>query len=71
MTAYLGSGSDFMGQVKQWVGPGVSQAVSSVFGKVDLSNANLILGAVLLAFVLLVPEGVVPTIFDFVKTARA
>jgi ABC-type branched-subunit amino acid transport system permease subunit len=79
LTAYLGStqliSSGALAGLKNslgnLVGTGVADAVSSVFRAVDLSNANLALGAVLLAFVLLVPKGVVPSLLDFARNRLA
>ncbi len=72
LTAYLGSsqllsaGALKAALVKS-LGPGLAKALSGIVAVLDLTNVSLILGAVLLAFVLLVPDGVVPTIFDLVK----
>src|SRR4029077_10668775 len=49
------------------IGQGAADAIASALGIVDLSNANLVLGAVLLAFVLLVPKGVVPGLADLLR----
>jgi ABC-type branched-subunit amino acid transport system permease subunit len=79
LTAYLGStqlisSGAWVGlktSLGSLVGTGVADAVSSVFRAVDFSNANLALGAVLLAFVLLVPKGVVPSLLDFARNRLA
>jgi ABC-type branched-subunit amino acid transport system permease subunit len=79
LTAYLGStqliSSGALAGLKNslgnFFGTGVADAVSSIFRAVDLSNANLALGAVLLAFVLLVPKGVVPSLLDFARNRLA
>jgi ABC-type branched-subunit amino acid transport system permease subunit len=79
LTAYLGSTqlissgawAGLKNSLGNLVGTGVADAVSSVFRAVDLSNANLALGAVLLAFVLLVPKGVVPSLLDFARNRLA
>jgi ABC-type branched-subunit amino acid transport system permease subunit len=49
------------------MGASAADALVSAFGIIDLSNANLVLGAVLLAFVLLVPKGVVPSLADLLR----
>ena len=72
LTASLGSaqGINFAGlktSISQIAGPSVANAVASALGVVDVSNANLVLGAVLLAFVLLVPKGVVPSLLDVAR----
>lgn len=75
LTAALGSsqilGSGSIAALKTTltgaIGRSAAEAVASVLSVLDLSNANLILGAILLAFVLLVPQGVVPTIFEFAR----
>jgi branched-chain amino acid transport system permease protein len=80
LTAYLGSGqlaqsgglTQLKASLSRMLGPAVGDAFSSVLGIVDLSNTSLVLGAVLLAFVLLVPKGIVPTLLDVVRRpARA
>ena len=48
------------------------QWLTSWLGTQDVVNSNLVLGAVLVAFVLLVPRGLLPTFFNFVRRrARA
>ena len=76
LTASLGSAQaiNFAGlksSIGQIAGTGVADAVASVLRVVDLSNANLVLGAVLLAFVLLVPKGLVPSLLDLVRGVLA
>jgi ABC-type branched-subunit amino acid transport system permease subunit len=75
-TAYLGStqivSSGALAGVKTLIGRLIggagAEVISSVFGVVDLSNANLALGAVLLAFVLLAPKGVAPGLLDLFRS---
>jgi ABC-type branched-subunit amino acid transport system permease subunit len=75
-TAYLGStqivSSGALATVKAMIGHLIGNAgaevMSSVLGVVDLSNANLALGAVLLAFVLLAPKGVAPGLLDLFRS---
>ena len=43
---------------------GANQPSGAASWAVLLSNAPLVLGAILIAFVLLVPKGVVPTLID-------
>ncbi len=51
-------------QLTAILGTGVSEHLANFFGAFDLNNAPLILGAILVAFVLLVPKGIVPSIAD-------
>ncbi len=44
---------------------------TSTLGIVDLANVNLVLGAILLAFVLLVPKGIVPSFLDLGRLLRS
>jgi branched-chain amino acid transport system permease protein len=72
LTAYLGSTqavstAGLKASLAQVVGPGAADALAAIFGVVDLSNANLVLGAVLLAFVLLAPKGVMPSLLDLAR----
>jgi branched-chain amino acid transport system permease protein len=72
LTTYLGSSqllnaNAMKAALVKSLGPDVAAALSGIVKMLDLTNVSLILGAVLLAFVLLVPDGVVPTIFDIVK----
>jgi branched-chain amino acid transport system permease protein len=67
LTAYLGSAQLSKASLTQIVGPTVANVLSSTLGIADFSNTNLVLGAVLLAFVLLVPRGVMPTLRDLVR----
>jgi branched-chain amino acid transport system permease protein len=72
LSAYLGSAqllkaAAVKAALAKSLGAGVASALSGLVSVLDLSNTSLILGAILLAFVLLVPDGVVPTIFDFIK----
>jgi urea transport system permease protein len=63
----LGKSSFFVGlksAIEQGLGPGVANGMASVFGSLDVNNPSLILGAILLAFVLLVPKGLIPTIAE-------
>ncbi len=72
LTAYLGSAANAVGSLKAAVlkslGPAGADFVGGIFKVLDVTNASLILGAVLLAFVLLVPDGIVPTVVKFVKS---
>ena len=67
LTAWLGTAQFTKASLAQVVGPRVADALTSVLGFADLSNTNLVLGAILLAFVLLVPKGVVPTLLDLAR----
>ncbi|MBN9488752.1 MAG: branched-chain amino acid ABC transporter permease [Alphaproteobacteria bacterium] len=67
LTAWLGTAQFTKASLAHVVGPGIADALSSVLGFADLSNTNLVLGAILLAFVLLVPKGVVPTLLDLAR----
>ncbi len=71
LTAWLGTvqlGGKPMGRwIENALGGDFGHSVGSVLGVIDLSNSNLVLGAVLLAFVLLVPKGIVPTIADLFR----
>ena len=67
LTAWLGTAQLTKASLAHVVGPGVADALTSVLGFADLSNTNLVLGAILLAFVLLVPKGVVPTLLDLAR----
>jgi len=67
LTAWLGTAQLTKASLAQVVGPRVADALTSVLGFADLSNTNLVLGAILLAFVLLVPKGVVPTLLDLAR----
>ena len=67
LTAWLGTAQFTKASLALIVGPRVADALSSVLGFADLSNTNLVLGAILLAFVLLVPKGVVPTLLDLAR----
>jgi branched-chain amino acid transport system permease protein len=72
LTAWLGTvqlGGKGMGRwIEKALGGGeFGHSVGSVLGVIDLSNSNLVLGAVLLAFVLLVPKGIVPSIADLFR----
>lgn len=49
----------------------VAALKTSTLGIIDLSNVNLVLGAVLLAFVLLVPKGIVPSLLDLARSLRS
>lgn len=52
------------------VGCFLIQWLTSYMGAMDLINTNLVLGAVLIAFVLLIPKGLVPTLTDLWKKRR-
>jgi branched-chain amino acid transport system permease protein len=67
LTAWLGTAQFTKASLAHVVGPRIADALSSVLGFADLSNTNLVLGAILLAFVLLVPKGVVPTLLDLAR----
>jgi len=72
LTAWLGTvqlGGKPMGRwIEKALGGGdFGHSLGSVLGVIDLSNSNLVLGAVLLAFVLLVPKGIVPSIADLLR----
>lgn len=72
LTAWLGTvqlGGKSMGAwIDKALGGGeFGHVVGSIAGTIDLSNSNLVLGAVLLAFVLLVPKGIVPSIADLFR----
>jgi len=73
LTAWLGTvqlGGKPMGNwIEKALGGGdFGHSIGSVLGVIDLSNSNLVLGAVLLAFVLLVPKGIVPSIADLFRS---
>ena len=71
LTAFLGSAQLSRASLAQILGPTVADALSSVLGIADFSNTNLVLGAVLLAFVLLVPKGVMPTLLNLARRVVA
>jgi branched-chain amino acid transport system permease protein len=71
LTAFLGSAQLSRASLAQILGPTAADALSSVLGIADFSNTNLVLGAVLLAFVLLVPKGVMPTLLNLARRVVA